>query len=318
MSDTTATDQGNLRVLLGVLAAVVVLGVVWFFVVSPLLLGDDDAVEPGDRPATADQPLPTDPASPPEADPDADAVLALPVETYEIFLSRDPFQPVVPETTGDGATDADGDGVPDVVIIDTDGDGVPDAPDGDGDGVPDGDGDGTPDGDGVQHDAVLIDVFIDDSGEARALIRVGDRIYTVGEGDSFADGYTVEEILGTCVTLTYQGSTFTLCEGGGGSGDPDGGGSGDPDGDGTGTEDGRCAARSGDVVCEGRVVTLIDVYTSDGETVAVVQVDSTLYEVRRGDDFAGNFRVVSIDPPCATLLYGDDAFTLCEGQRTLK
>lgn len=310
MSDANAPaeDQGNLRVLLGILVAVVILGALWFLVVSPLLL-EDDATDTGADQPTSAQPAPgeTSPAEPEEPE-----LAQLPVETYEIFLSRDPFDPVVPETVGDGAPDADGDGQPDVVIVDGDGDGIPDGDDGtdtDGDGVPDGD-----DGDGVpQHDAVLIDVFIDDSGEPRALIRVGDRIFTVGEGEIFADDYTVIAIDGTCVTLAFQGSTFTLCEGGGGTGDPDA-----PNGNGNGTADGRCSTRDGQVVCEGRVVTLIDVFTSDGEAVAVVQVDSTLYEVRQGDDFAGNFRVISIDPPCATFLFGDDAFTLCEGQRTLK
>lgn len=313
MSDTTAPadDQRRLRILLGVLGAVAVLAALWFLVITPLLLGDDDAGDSAAEQPGTTEPAPTETETTPP-DEQEEELAALPIETYEIFLSRDPFEPVIPETTGDGTTDADGDGVPDGT--DADGDGTPD--DGGDAGTPGGPGDDD-DGDGVpQHDAVLIDVFIDDNGEARALIRVGDRIYTVGEGDAFADGYTVEVISGTCVTLTYQGSSFSLCEGGGGTGDPGGSNGGAP-GDGSGAS-GDCSDRDGEVVCEGRVVTLIDVYTSDGEAVAVVQVDSTLYEVRRGDDFAGNFRVVSIDPPCATLLYGDDAFTLCEGQRTLK
>ncbi len=50
----------------------------------------------------------------------------------------------------------------------------------------------------------------------------------------------------------------------------------------------------------------------------VVRVDETIYEVRAGETFAGNFQVISVEPPCATLLFGDDAFTLCEGETTLK
>lgn len=50
----------------------------------------------------------------------------------------------------------------------------------------------------------------------------------------------------------------------------------------------------------------------------MVQIDETVYEVRVGETFAGNYLVRSIDPPCATLLFGDDAFTLCEGESALK
>jgi hypothetical protein len=296
---TATSDQGRLRLLLGVLAGVVVLALLWFFVLSPLLAPTDD-----DLGADAAQPTDSEPVEPIEPDVEADdedALLALPVETYEIFLARDPFDPVVPEPAVDGGTDGTG----------TNGDGT------DGDGTAgDGNGDGTDDG--VQQNAVLIDVFTDDSGTPRALIRVDDLIYTVGEGDAFADGYVVVAIEGTCITLTLDGEAFTLCEGGGGTGDP-GNGNGNDDGDG-GDAGGSDACTNGDeVVCDGRVVTLVDVFDGDdGEPVAVVQVDTTIYEVRRGDTFAQNFQVVAVDPPCVTLLFGDDAFTLCEGQRTLK
>lgn len=302
MSDVTPPGERNpVVVLAAVLGAVIVLAALWFLVVSPLLGGDevdDDAFDPraGQPDTSATEPV-VDPTEPT----DEDVLAALPIETYEIFLSRDPFEPVIPAPAV--GTDTDGDGVPDP-ITDTDGDGIPDGGD-PGDGT-DSDGDGT-----VQHNAVLIDVFVDDSGEARALVRVDDRIYTVGEGDAFAAGYAVIAIEGTCVTFTFNGDAFTLCEGGAappGDGDDDGG-AGDP---------GPCTGDD-EVVCDGHVVTLVDVFLDgDGTPVAVVQVDSTLYEVRRGDTFGQNFQVISIDPPCVTLLYGDDAFTLCEGERTLK
>lgn len=309
-TDPTPTRSPAVVALIAIVA-LLALGLLWFLVVAPLMGGDDDASE--------DDVVVTRPVAPedaPTAIPDeADELALLPIETYEIFLARDPFEPVVPrpdEGAGTGDVDVDGDGVPDVVIVDVDGDGVPDGgTDGGTDGVP-GDGTGTDDPDGAaQHNAVLIDVFTDDNGQPRALIRVDDRIYTVGEGDDFADGYALVAIEGTCVTFTFQGNAFTLCEGGGEPGQP---------GDGTdpGTDTGPCRGTD-EVVCEGRTVTLIDVFTTDdGTPVAVVQVDSTVYEVRRGDTFAQNFQVVSIDPPCVTLLYGDDAFTLCEGERALK
>lgn len=315
MSDVTATEGRSPLVLVGmVVGGLVLLAALWFLVVSPLLSGDADDEGTFDPRAGQPDVTATEPTTGPTEPTEEDVLAALPIETYEIFLSRDPFEPVIPAPAGDGGADTDGDGVPDVVIIDEDGDGVPD--DGDGDGIPDGDdadGDGGGDG-GVEHNAVLIDVFVDDSGEPRALIRVDDRIYTVGEGDIFADAYTVVAIDGTCVTLTFNGAAFTLCEGGT---TPPGDGDGGDDADG-GTDTGPCRGDD-QVVCDGRVVTLIDVFVGqDGTPVAVVQVDSTLYEVRRGDTFAQNFQVISIDPPCVTLLYGDDAFTLCEGERTLK
>jgi hypothetical protein len=67
------------------------------------------------------------------------------------------------------------------------------------------------------------------------------------------------------------------------------------------------------------VVHLVDVFVDeDGTERAIVQVDDRLYEVVAGQEFANNFRVQSIDPPCVTLLYGDDAFSLCEGEQVLK
>lgn len=72
------------------------------------------------------------------------------------------------------------------------------------------------------------------------------------------------------------------------------------------------------VVCSGRTVALIDVFEDAQGSGAVVQVDSTLYTVRDGEIFAGSFLVESIEPPCVTLLFGDDRFTLCEGEAVLK
>ncbi len=49
-----------------------------------------------------------------------------------------------------------------------------------------------------------------------------------------------------------------------------------------------------------------------------VQVDGTVYTVGEGDRFAENFEVLSISGQCASLLYGDDQFSLCEGEEILK
>lgn len=68
----------------------------------------------------------------------------------------------------------------------------------------------------------------------------------------------------------------------------------------------------------GRRVRLIDTFRAEGEARARVQVDGTVYTVGEGDRFADNFEVVSISGSCASLLFGDDQFSLCEGEEILK
>ena len=63
---------------------------------------------------------------------------------------------------------------------------------------------------------------------------------------------------------------------------------------------------------------LIDAFVDQGRKRAVVRVNGTSYTVSEGETFADNFRALSIDPPCATFLYGDSSFTLCQGERVLK
>lgn len=81
-------------------------------------------------------------------------------------------------------------------------------------------------------------------------------------------------------------------------------------------EDPGAQANEQDV--EGRSVSLIDVYREGKKDLAQVQVDSTGYTVAVGEVFAENFQLVSTSGQCATLLYGDDQFTLCEGDEILK
>jgi hypothetical protein len=47
-------------------------------------------------------------------------------------------------------------------------------------------------------------------------------------------------------------------------------------------------------------------------------VDGTVYTVDEGEQFAESFQLLSINGECATMLYGDDQFTLCEGEEILK
>jgi hypothetical protein len=65
-------------------------------------------------------------------------------------------------------------------------------------------------------------------------------------------------------------------------------------------------------------VRLVDTFTQNGGKKAEVEVDGTVYRVGPGQTFADNFKLLSISGKCASLLFGDDQFSLCEGQEVLK
>jgi hypothetical protein len=85
---------------------------------------------------------------------------------------------------------------------------------------------------------------------------------------------------------------------------------------GTGNSSGNGGGGSRNV--EGHTVKLIDVFTDKGRQRAQVQVNGTVYTVDEGETFAENFKVLSISGGCASLLFGDDQFTICEGEEILK
>jgi hypothetical protein len=110
-------------------------------------------------------------------------------------------------------------------------------------------------------------------------------------------------------------------DGGDTSGDGDTDGSEDGDGatpiGSDGEASGTCTNQT-ELVCNGTVVTLQQVREVDGEQVAFIQVHTEVHEVREGERFAGAFQLRSIDGDCVNLLYGDEAFSLCEGGRAMK
>ena len=68
-------------------------------------------------------------------------------------------------------------------------------------------------------------------------------------------------------------------------------------------------------------VAMLEVFTTpEGASGVSVRVNDTVHRVLVGQDFAGRYRVVSVDhgTRCAQLLFGDERFTLCEGDETLK
>ncbi|MFP5297757.1 MAG: hypothetical protein ACLGHL_02060 [Actinomycetota bacterium] len=121
-------------------------------------------------------------------------------------------------------------------------------------------------------------------------------------------GTTGEATDPTTVGSTGDGDGTTT----GGTGNGDGGSStgGDTSG-GSGSGDGSSNVG-------GHRVKLIDVYKKNGSKRAQVQVDGTVYTVSEGEDFAENFRLLSISGECASMLFGDDQFTICEGEEILK
>jgi hypothetical protein len=56
-------------------------------------------------------------------------------------------------------------------------------------------------------------------------------------------------------------------------------------------------------------VVLVDIYASG--TRAQIEVDGTVYTVRVGDTFDGNFRLASISGSCATVERGSGSATIC-------
>ena len=51
---------------------------------------------------------------------------------------------------------------------------------------------------------------------------------------------------------------------------------------------------------------------------AEVRVDGTSYTVARGETFADHFKLLAASGDCVAMLFGDQEFTLCEGDEILK
>jgi hypothetical protein len=58
---------------------------------------------------------------------------------------------------------------------------------------------------------VLVSIFTQ-NGQEQAQVEVDGTVYTVGEGDTFDDGYRLVSIDGSCADFTHSSSSFTLCE----------------------------------------------------------------------------------------------------------
>lgn len=127
-----------------------------------------------------------------------------PIDTFEVFATRDPFEPpfdTTPSggTSGGGTTDTTGGGG---TTDTTSGGGTTDTT--------------SPsfDPDGGQVVSVL-DVYETDDGTPQARVQVGSTVYTVGESQVFADSYRVVDLdpVAGCGTFLFGDTQFELCEG---------------------------------------------------------------------------------------------------------
>ena len=127
---------------------------------------------------------------------------------------------------------------------------------------------------------------------------------TGGSGETTED---TGEITDTDETTTDPDDPGTIEDPGDTTDDPD-----DPDDDDDGTGSG------GDQNVEGHTVQLIGINGNGDDATAQIQVDDTIYTVQEGETFADNFELLSTSDECATVLFGDDQFTVCEGEEILK
>ncbi|MFU8840024.1 MAG: hypothetical protein ACNA8R_04805 [Nitriliruptoraceae bacterium] len=76
--------------------------------------------------------------------------------------------------------------------------------------------------------------------------------------------------------------------------------------------------RGAEVVCDGRVLTIVEVLEENGEMVAVIQVNTMRWRVTVGDVFADVFQVLSISADEVRVLYGDRIVTILARDNALK
>lgn len=195
---TTGTSPGRSPILLALLGGVVLLGIVWF-----LFLRGGSAEEPEILPAPVITEAPTDEAT---EEPGRNGRKG-PIETFEVFAPKDPFKPVITAALT-GGTDTGTATAQDPAA----------SPDGTGAGAPSGGSDigGRGSGGGGSsvggHRVRLIDTFTS-GGEARARVQVDGTVYTVSEGDRFAENFELLSVNGQCASMLFGDDQFSLCEG---------------------------------------------------------------------------------------------------------
>ncbi|MDQ3985460.1 MAG: hypothetical protein M3280_03065 [Actinomycetota bacterium] len=185
-------------IIVGVLVLVLLL--FWFLFLRGGGGGDETAIP--EAPVTEPAP-PTEP--PDEKQPPGDrAGNKGPVETFEVFAPRDPFEPLIDLTQGGGtdAGDTEGDTGDAGDGTDTDGDGDVDSEDGS--------PTDTGDSENVEGHTVELVATLEDGS---VQIRVDDTVYTVEEGENFAQNFQLVSVTDDCATVLFGDDQFTICEG---------------------------------------------------------------------------------------------------------
>jgi hypothetical protein len=174
--------------------------------------GDGD----GDDTALPTTPPATGPVNDDEADDgadDGDTVDGALDETFEVFSTKNPFEPLI--VVGTGGTGTGGTGTGGTPTTAGPGGTVP--PDGSGTTPTTTAGDGASGGGATEprsrERVTLVDLFDGDDGERTATVRVNDTVHTVTAGDQFADRYQVVSLGEECGDFLFGDSPFELCVG---------------------------------------------------------------------------------------------------------
>jgi hypothetical protein len=88
---------------------------------------------------------------------------------------------------------------------------------------------------------------------------------------------------------------------------------------GTGTTSGSTTSAGGSSASVGgQRVALVHVFTKDGKQYAQTKVGDTVYTPAVGGVFGGSYKLLATSGTTATYLFGDEQFSLSEGQEVLK
>jgi hypothetical protein len=128
--------------------------------------------------------------------------------TFDVFATKNPFEPVIIVTPPDGTTPTTGGTGPT----------TPTTP---GPGGPSGPGGTTPptvttvpsDQPPAGTSVALLDVFQSSDGTPKAKVQVGSTVYTVGDGTVFATSYRVVSLNAPCGQFLFGDAPFKLCVG---------------------------------------------------------------------------------------------------------
>jgi hypothetical protein len=198
---TEAAPVDRNRRALIVLGAVFAAALLFFLVLKPIFFGG------GGNDNESSLPPPSSGTSPPATT--TTTARPAPEETFEVFGSKNPFQPpnAVPGTT---PTDGSGGTTATTAPGGTGGTTETTVPDG-------GTGGGGASGAGTEPRAsqrvALLDVY-QQNGATVADVRVNSTVYTqLAPGEEFAGSYQVVSLQGTCGSFLFGDERFRLCKG---------------------------------------------------------------------------------------------------------